>query len=37
MTPGKTHHGLNVVGVASAVNAVGAMTGKPSRTMSIKT
>ena len=40
MTPGKTHHDMSVVrvaSVASVASAVGAMTAKPSRAASVKT
>ena len=37
MTPGKTHHDMSVVRVASVASAVGAMTAKPSRAAIVKT
>ena len=40
MTPGKMHHDMSVVrvaSVASVASAVGAMTGKPSRATSVRT
>ena len=37
MTPGKTHHDMSVVRVASVASAVGAMTAKPSRAAIDKT